>query len=87
MIETPITRISGPVGNQNNGKTQYELGSLFKNVYLGTDEKDPNKMINYTLEDLYNELKEYFNNNSFISYSKNEPTAQQIKVWYQTENE
>ena len=76
MMETPITKISS-VSNQN---VQYELGSLFKNVYLGTDDTNSDKMKNYTLKDLYNELKTYFSKNSFISYSQSEPTAQQIKV-------
>ncbi len=82
MAETPITRISPAEGQDGE---QYELGSLFKNVYLEMDSE--NKLINYTLEDLYNELKKYFRDNSFISYSKEEPIAQQIKVWYKIESE
>lgn len=74
-LNTPITRIksvSGPT---------YELGGLFENIYLGVDD---NKLIKYTLKDLYTELKNYFNKSDFIYYSNTKPESPQIKIWFDT---
>ena len=77
---SPITRIR-PVDSPDE---IYELGSLFKNVYLGADEQNNNTLINYTLLDLYKELKSYFSDNDFIWYSDETPEASQVKVWFDT---
>lgn len=78
-LTTPITRIK----SVSKDDQTYELGGLFKNIYLDVDDKN-NKLKNYTLEDLYNELKSYFTNGNFIYYSNKLPKSSQIKIWFDT---
>lgn len=78
---SPITRIS------SSSDKPIELGSLFENVYLDYyDENNKTQLKNYTLKDLYNELKDYFSQGSFILTSSSEPTINepQIKIWLDT---
>lgn len=77
-ITTPITRIQ-----QNNDINIYDLGAIFENVYLGM--KD-DKLIPYTLKNLYEELQNFFDNSDFILYSNTAPTDSHVKIWYQTMN-
>ena len=77
-ITTPITKI------QQNGTTKiYDLGAIFKNIYLDIEE---DKLVPYTLQDFYNELKSFFDKGDFILCSNKEPTDTRVKVWYQTVN-
>ena len=60
-----------------NGKI-YNIGATFDNVFLDKDD-------GFTLKDLYDKLKSFFNNDnaSFMMYSKEEPKNDHVKVWYE----
>jgi len=67
-----------------NGKEsdKYDIGATFENV---TYDYDNGKR--FTLKDLYEYLKKFFNNGTFIKYSKTAPQDERIKIWYDTKVE
>lgn len=64
-----------------NGKEndKYDIGATFENV---TYDYDNGKR--FTLKDLYEYLKNFFNNSTFIKYSESVPRDTRIKIWYDT---
>lgn len=70
MANKPLTKVE----SQNES---FNLGATFDNIFL-SDKDD------FTLKDLYDYLKTYFEQDMFISYSKKEPTADNINIWYDT---
>ena len=68
-----------------NGKEddKYDIGATFENVTY--DYKNSNDEIKrFTLKDLYEYLKKFFNNSTFVKYSDSEPQDERIKIWYDT---
>jgi len=68
---------------QNGSTDKYDIGATFENVtYDYKDNNDETKR--FTLKDLYEYLKKFFNNSDFVKYSDSEPRNERIKIWYDT---
>ena len=68
-----------------NGKEndKYDIGATFENVTY--DYKNNNgETKRFTLKELYEYLKNFFNNGDFVKYSDSEPQSERIKIWYDT---
>ena len=66
---------------QQNGSTdKYDIGTTFENVTYDYN----NGTKRFTLKDLYEYLKRFFNNGTFVKYSNAEPQDERIKIWYDT---
>jgi len=66
---------------QQNGSTdKYDIGATFENVTYDYN----NGTKRFTLKDLYEYLKRFFNNGTFVKYSNAEPQDERIKIWYDT---
>ena len=66
---------------QQNGSTdKYDIGATFENVTYDYS----NGTKRFTLKDLYEYLKRFFNNGTFVKYSNAEPQDERIKIWYDT---
>ena len=61
----------------------FEFGAPFENIYYEWTDDD-NENYFFTLEDMYNYLKDFFSEGNFIKYSNNAPENENIKVWYDT---
>lgn len=70
---------------QNNAPQDdegYDFGATFDNVtYDYTDNNGVTKR--FTLTHLYNYLKNFFDNGTFVMYSKKKPKDPRVKIWYQ----
>jgi len=64
---------------QQNGSTdKYDIGTTFENVTYDYN----NGTKRFTLKDLYEYLKRFFNNGTFVKYSETAPQNERIKIWY-----
>ena len=69
---------------QNNKENdKYDIGATFENVTYDYKNSN-NETKRFTLKDLYEYLKKFFNNGDFVKYSDSEPTSKRIKIWYDT---
>lgn len=73
MANKPLTKV------ESQGES-FDLGATFDNIFL-SDEDD------FTLEDLYEYVKNYFEQDMFMTYSENEPAADNVKIWYDISEE
>ena len=72
-----ISKIYQNSEENNPNKKIYDIGAKFENVYVSDNN-------GYTLAELYNYLKNFFNKGTFTMYSDTEPTNQNVKVWFDT---
>ena len=66
-------------GKENDKNSWYDIGATFENVTYNYDNGK-----RFTLKDLYEYLKKFFNNGTFVKYSDSEPQDERIKIWYDT---
>lgn len=64
----------------NNSQDIYNFGATFDDIIY----KENNTQKYFTLTHLYNFLKNFFNNGTFMMYSDKEPADQRVKIWYNT---
>lgn len=76
-----ITKIQQNSVDGQSGET-FNIGATFDNVFM-------NPQNNFTLQDLYDQLDNFFNNErgAFTMYSNLEPKNTHVKVWYDTQVE
>lgn len=70
---------------QNNAPQEdegYDFGATFDNVTYDYTENGVTKR--FTLTHLYEYLKNFFDNGTFVMYSNSEPADSRVKVWYDT---
>lgn len=67
----PITKIT------SQGES-FNIGALFDHIYL-SDEND------FSLKDFFTHYSNFMNSNMFMLYSSTEPQANNVLVWYDTQ--
>ena len=60
----------------------FDFGATFDNVTCDWEEDGITKF--FTLKQLYDYLKNFFNDGTFVMYSEKEPKNSNVKVWYDT---
>ena len=68
--------------SQKNSDESFDFGATFDNVTYEWEENGITKY--FTLKELYDYLKNFFDNGTFVMYSENEPKNSNVKVWYDT---
>ena len=67
---------------ENNQDVVYDFGATFENVTHQYDDNGTTRR--FTLAHLFNYLKNFFDNGTFVMYSDSEPADSRVKIWYKT---